>query len=690
MVSSDGSGGDGLITNGVCGEHRCDTAGQPHGVVEIEHLVGPVGIRARTEDARDAELRLGKEHAEQVHERDRPALPLHADTLPEEVIRGDVEGSFEPGSERGTVPTRRTLVAVDGHMDPVGRVPGEFAPHGLDGPCWRERRRNAERAAQGEPGRQNVARARDGGQSVGPGDGESRHPGTGGQSCLVVDTHRLDTGEEPELLEDRIAEHRSRLRDLHPTIPGDLDEELAQQDAPRYEVLEARDEEVREPEEVRHDAATPRVHTVLHKLQGQVEPDQPAKRGREPEALVVARAGIETHHERRRADARLEVANVRREVPAPTLLARLDEDHLARPMRPEVVVQPDGADGREHRVPIVRAAAAVELVAVTDRRPGVEPLAPALKLRLFVEVPVEEHRVLRRVTHARDLDEDQGRATRTVVVLELYDLDGRALDARELLAREALEEGDGAVHVTGIGPPRVEARRLVGDADVLPERRDHPSLPVGPHVRETRLRYTLSRHRIHRSSRSSAQTLGYPSIGRRDNNKIGKNMPFFYTPCMALDIYQILDDLALPYTRYDHPAVFTYEEATIHCAHIPGGVCKNLFLRNRKGDKHFLVVVSNNKKADLKKLESRIGERLSFASPERLFEHLGVTPGSVTILGLVHDTDRAVTVLIDKGLWDHEELQMHPLVNTASVVMKRDDVKQFLDWRGNTLRIEYL
>lgn len=156
------------------------------------------------------------------------------------------------------------------------------------------------------------------------------------------------------------------------------------------------------------------------------------------------------------------------------------------------------------------------------------------------------------------------------------------------------------------------------------------------------------------------------------------------------DIYQALDSLSLPYTRYDHPAVFTCKEAEIHCGHVPGGICKNLFLRNRKGDTYFLVVVSNEKKADLKKLETLLGEKLSFGSPERMLQYLGVTPGSVTLLGLIHDTQKEVAVIIDEDLWKHEQLQMHPLVNTSTIVMKRDDVKTFLDSRGNSLRFAQL
>ena len=156
------------------------------------------------------------------------------------------------------------------------------------------------------------------------------------------------------------------------------------------------------------------------------------------------------------------------------------------------------------------------------------------------------------------------------------------------------------------------------------------------------------------------------------------------------DIYSILDSLGVVYARYDHPAVFTCQEVAIHCAGIPGGVCKNLFLRNRKGNRHFLVVIPSEEKVSFAQLESLLGEKLGFASPERLFQFLGVTPGSATLLGLINDHDKQVEVIIDQRLWACDELQMHPLVNTASLVIKRHDVKKFLDWRGNQWRIEKL
>lgn len=152
------------------------------------------------------------------------------------------------------------------------------------------------------------------------------------------------------------------------------------------------------------------------------------------------------------------------------------------------------------------------------------------------------------------------------------------------------------------------------------------------------------------------------------------------------DIYKILSDLNIPFTRYDHPAVFTVGEAEALCNTIPGGHIKNLFLRNRKGDKHYLIVIGVEKQVDLKKLGILLDEKLSFASPERLMHFLGVTPGSVTILGLINDINKEVVVIIDTELSKYESLDCHPLINTATLVISQEGITKFLKWSGNEVR----
>jgi len=156
----------------------------------------------------------------------------------------------------------------------------------------------------------------------------------------------------------------------------------------------------------------------------------------------------------------------------------------------------------------------------------------------------------------------------------------------------------------------------------------------------------------------------------------------------APPVYAALDALGIQYDRHQHPAVFTAEDASKYWDPIAGTQCKNLFLRNKKGDRHYLVVVEIGKRVDLKDLVRIVGDdRLSFGSPERLMAELGLTPGSVSPFGLIHDNDGSVRVLIDQDLRGAERLIFHPNINTASVVVSWADLERFLATRRNTVRI---
>ncbi|MBL4644296.1 MAG: prolyl-tRNA synthetase associated domain-containing protein [Candidatus Pacebacteria bacterium] len=149
---------------------------------------------------------------------------------------------------------------------------------------------------------------------------------------------------------------------------------------------------------------------------------------------------------------------------------------------------------------------------------------------------------------------------------------------------------------------------------------------------------------------------------------------------MIQNIYQILDTNNIEYEKYEHEPVFTVEEADEIKTCIKGAHTKNLFLKNKNASQYFLYVIASHKRADLKSVKDQIGEsKPQFGTPEELMEHLGVTPGSVSVLGLIHDTQHRVQVLIDKELWDAELVNAHPNTNTATLVFTQDNFRKFLE-----------
>jgi len=152
-------------------------------------------------------------------------------------------------------------------------------------------------------------------------------------------------------------------------------------------------------------------------------------------------------------------------------------------------------------------------------------------------------------------------------------------------------------------------------------------------------------------------------------------------------VYRALDALGIRYEVYEHPAVFTADDAAAHWTPIPATPVKNLFLRNKKGNRHYLVVLRIDKQADLSELVKVIGDdRLSFGSADRLMAQLGVTPGSVSPFGLLHEGSGALQVIVDEELRGAERLIFHPNVNTASVTVSVADLERFLGSRPNRVR----
>jgi Ala-tRNA(Pro) deacylase len=152
-------------------------------------------------------------------------------------------------------------------------------------------------------------------------------------------------------------------------------------------------------------------------------------------------------------------------------------------------------------------------------------------------------------------------------------------------------------------------------------------------------------------------------------------------------VYSALDALGIPFQRYDHPPVFTGEDAALHWAAIPARGMKNLFLRNKKGNRHYLVILPIEKEADLRRLVKVIGDdRFSFGSPERLAEHLGVAPGSVSPFGLLNNPSHSVQVVVDAELRGGRPLIFHPNLNSHSVTISVEDLERFLASTGHSVR----
>jgi Ala-tRNA(Pro) deacylase len=152
-------------------------------------------------------------------------------------------------------------------------------------------------------------------------------------------------------------------------------------------------------------------------------------------------------------------------------------------------------------------------------------------------------------------------------------------------------------------------------------------------------------------------------------------------------VLEILDKLGIEYTRREHPPVFTVEQAEKHWTEIDGAHCKNLFLRNKKGNRHYLVILLSRKQADLRGLNEKLGEdRLSFGSPDRLKKYLGLEPGSVSPFGLINDLGKQVIVVVDQDLRREARVNFHPNVNTSTVGISTADFEKFLDWSGQTVR----
>jgi Ala-tRNA(Pro) deacylase len=155
------------------------------------------------------------------------------------------------------------------------------------------------------------------------------------------------------------------------------------------------------------------------------------------------------------------------------------------------------------------------------------------------------------------------------------------------------------------------------------------------------------------------------------------------------ELFAALDALGIAHKTVKHPPVFTVDQAAALRGEVPGGHTKNLFLRDKKNTL-YIVVALEDAAIDLKGLHRLLGAsgRFSFGAADLLREVWGVVPGAVTPFGAINDTEGRVTVVLDAEMMEHETLNYHPLVNTMTTSIAREDLVKFLDSTGHVPRIE--
>lgn len=154
-------------------------------------------------------------------------------------------------------------------------------------------------------------------------------------------------------------------------------------------------------------------------------------------------------------------------------------------------------------------------------------------------------------------------------------------------------------------------------------------------------------------------------------------------------VYDYLEQQGIGFDYYEHPEAPTIEIASQFYRGEGTVLCKNLFFRNHKGNKHYLVIMDARHKMDIHEIEHQLHQgKLSFASPERMMRYLGVKPGSVSLFTLVNDVNHEVILFVDRKLLDAPKVSFHPNDNTASLVISNSDMLKFIESIGN--RYEFM
>lgn len=151
------------------------------------------------------------------------------------------------------------------------------------------------------------------------------------------------------------------------------------------------------------------------------------------------------------------------------------------------------------------------------------------------------------------------------------------------------------------------------------------------------------------------------------------------------EVLSYLNDRNIPYDLYEHPPVPTVEEALPYWKDIDSAHCKNLFFRNHKGNRHFLVILDHRRQLNIKDLEQKLKQgKISFASPKRMERYLGLGAGSVSAFGIINDHENHVHLFIDEALQSATRISFHPNENNATLVISFASFLRFLESSGNS------
>jgi Ala-tRNA(Pro) deacylase len=156
-------------------------------------------------------------------------------------------------------------------------------------------------------------------------------------------------------------------------------------------------------------------------------------------------------------------------------------------------------------------------------------------------------------------------------------------------------------------------------------------------------------------------------------------------PLTPQQLLSRLEAVGIKTRTVEHAALFTVAQSQSLRGDLPGGHTKNLFLKDKKG-RFFLIACREGATVDLKRLHERVGAsgRFSFGNAEQLMDKLGVEPGAVTLFGVVNDLRGEVTVALDRGLLAYDIINAHPLTNTMTTALARDDLLRFLETTNHT------